>query len=53
MKALEVNKFKAFGIIGDVKEAFLKAAELDPEHIDTAKYHHNEDLRSENLRASF
>lgn len=35
MKALEVNKFKALGIIGDVKEAFLKAAELDPEHIDT------------------
>ena len=35
MKALEVNKFKALGIIGDVKEAFLKAAELDPKHIDT------------------
>jgi tetratricopeptide (TPR) repeat protein len=35
MKALEVNKFKALGIIGDVKEAFLRAAELDPEHIDT------------------
>ena len=35
MKALEVNKFKALGIIGDVKEAFLKAAQLDPEHIDT------------------
>lgn len=34
MKALEVNKFKALGIIGDVKEAFLKAAELDPKHID-------------------
>tara|TARA_R110002073_G_scaffold335944_1_gene529572 strand:- start:806 stop:1759 length:954 start_codon:yes stop_codon:yes gene_type:complete len=35
MKALEVNKFKALGIIGDVKEAFLNAAELDPKHIDT------------------
>ncbi len=34
MKALSVNKFKALGIIGDVKEAFLKAAELDPEHVD-------------------
>lgn len=35
MKALEVNKLKALGIIGDVKDAFLKAAELDPKHIDT------------------
>lgn len=35
MKALSVNKFKALGIIGDVKEAFEKAAELDPNHIDT------------------
>lgn len=35
MKALSVNKFKALGIIGDVKDAFLKAAELDPNHIDT------------------
>ena len=35
MKALSVNKFKALGIIGDVKEAFLKAAELDAKHIDT------------------
>ena len=35
MKALEVNKFKALGIIGDVKAAFLTAAELDPKHIDT------------------
>lgn len=34
MKALE-NKFKAIGFIGDVKEAFLKAAELDPNHIET------------------
>lgn len=35
MKALEINKFKALAIIGDVKEAFLKAAELDDKHIDT------------------
>ncbi|MBR9914133.1 MAG: tetratricopeptide repeat protein [Algicola sp.] len=35
MKALSVSKLKALGIIGDVKEAFLKAADLDPNHIDT------------------
>jgi len=35
MKALSVSKIKALGIIGDVKDAFLKAAELDPQHIDT------------------
>ncbi|WP_034061967.1 tetratricopeptide repeat protein [Lacinutrix jangbogonensis] len=35
MKALIVSKFSALGIIGDVKSAFLKAAELDPNHIDT------------------
>lgn len=34
MKALTVNKFSALSIIGDVKESFLKAAELDPKHID-------------------
>ncbi|WP_400080998.1 tetratricopeptide repeat protein [Winogradskyella sp. R77965] len=34
MKALSSSKIKALGIIGDVKEAFLKAAELDPNHID-------------------
>ena len=34
MKALSINKLKALGIIGDVKEAFLKAAELDSNHID-------------------
>ncbi|WP_406684812.1 tetratricopeptide repeat protein [Seonamhaeicola sp. MEBiC1930] len=34
MKALMVNKFKALMIIGDVKASFLKAAELDIEHID-------------------
>jgi len=35
MKALSISKIKALGIIGDVKDAFLKAAELDPNHIDT------------------
>ena len=34
MKALSISKIKARGIIGDVKQAFLKAAELDPKHID-------------------
>lgn len=34
MKALQVNKFKAVGMIGDIKSAFLKSAELDPKHID-------------------
>jgi tetratricopeptide (TPR) repeat protein len=34
MKALSISKIKALGIIGDVKDAFLKAAELDPQHID-------------------
>ncbi len=34
MKALTVNKFKALPIIGDAKASFLKAAELDPNHID-------------------
>lgn len=35
MKALSVSKLRALGIIGDVKDAFLKAAKLDPNHIDT------------------
>jgi len=35
MKALEVNKLKALTIIDDVKQAFLTAAHLDPNHIDT------------------
>ncbi|MBJ7879236.1 tetratricopeptide repeat protein [Gelidibacter salicanalis] len=35
MKALSVNKIQALGIIGDVKEAFTTAAELDPKHIET------------------
>ncbi|GAA3616538.1 tetratricopeptide repeat protein [Flavivirga amylovorans] len=33
MKALSISKIKALGIIGDVKEAFMKAAELDKKHI--------------------
>lgn len=35
MKAKESSKWKALGMIGDVEEAFLKAAELDKNHIDT------------------
>ncbi|RIA10535.1 tetratricopeptide repeat protein [Flavobacteriaceae bacterium MAR_2010_72] len=35
MKALTVSKLNALTIIDDVKEAFLKAAELDPKHINT------------------
>ena len=34
MKALEVSKLKALGMIGDIKKAFKTAAELDPKHID-------------------
>lgn len=34
MKALSISKIKALGIIGDVKEAFITAAELDPNHIE-------------------
>ena len=35
MKALSVSKLKALGIIGDVKQAFINAADLDPSHIET------------------
>lgn len=35
MKALSVNKMKALAIIGDVKQAFITAADLDPKHIET------------------
>lgn len=35
MKAKEINKFKALGLLGDVEESFLTAAKLDPKHIDT------------------
>ncbi|NRD24754.1 tetratricopeptide repeat protein [Winogradskyella litoriviva] len=34
MKALSISKLKALTIIGDVKDAFLKAAHLDPNHIE-------------------
>lgn len=34
MKALEVNKFKALGMIDEVKSSFEKAIQLDPKHID-------------------
>ncbi|MEN9336683.1 MAG: hypothetical protein RLZZ500_1670 [Bacteroidota bacterium] len=34
MKAKSVNKFKALGLIDDVESAFLRAAQLDPKHID-------------------
>ena len=34
MKALLVSKIRALGLIGDVKRSFLKAAELDPQHVD-------------------
>lgn len=35
MKAKSVNKFKALGMIDDVENAFLKAASLDKNHIDS------------------
>ncbi|MBT8273104.1 MAG: tetratricopeptide repeat protein [Bacteroidia bacterium] len=35
MKALSISKIRAVGLIGDIKRAFLRAAELDPQHIDT------------------
>ncbi len=35
MKALEVNKFTALSMIGDIKEAFETAAALDLKHLDT------------------
>jgi tetratricopeptide (TPR) repeat protein len=34
MKALEVNKFKALGMIDEVKGSFEKAIKLDPKHIE-------------------
>lgn len=34
MKALSINKIRALPIIEDMKTSFLKAAELDPNHID-------------------
>lgn len=35
MKAKSVNKFKALGLIDEVEASFLKAAQLDPKHIET------------------
>lgn len=35
MKAKSVNRFKAFTMIDDIENAFLTAAKLDAEHIDT------------------
>jgi tetratricopeptide (TPR) repeat protein len=35
MKAKESNKFKAFGMLDDIKEAFETAAKLDAKHIET------------------
>lgn len=35
MKALAISKIRALGFIGDIKEAFITAAELDPKHIET------------------
>lgn len=34
MKALEVNKFRALGMIDEVKSSFEKAIQLDPKHLD-------------------
>ena len=35
MKAKDVNKFKAMGMIGDIESAFLTAAKLDVKHVDS------------------
>lgn len=32
MKALAVSKIEALGMVSDIRDAFLKAAELDPKH---------------------
>ena len=34
LKAKEVNKFKALGMIGEIKESFEKAIQLNPKHIE-------------------
>ncbi len=34
MKAFNVNKLRALGMIGDIKRSFKTAAKLDPNHID-------------------
>jgi tetratricopeptide (TPR) repeat protein len=33
MRAIEVNRFKALGMVGEMKESFEKAIALDPKHI--------------------
>ena len=33
MKALDINRLRALSLLGDIKEAFLTAAALDPNHI--------------------
>ncbi|MGX7668006.1 tetratricopeptide repeat protein [Flavobacterium pedocola] len=35
LKAQSVSKFKALGMVGDIREAFETAAKLDAKHIDT------------------
>ncbi|CAM2932581.1 tetratricopeptide repeat protein [Flavobacterium frigoris] len=35
MRALEVNKFRALGMIDEIRESFEKAIKLDPGHIDS------------------
>ncbi len=35
MKALTVRKIRALPLVGDIKNSFLTAARLDPDHIDT------------------
>jgi len=34
MKALEMNRIRAIGYIGDIREHFERAAQLDPKHIE-------------------
>ncbi len=34
MKALAISKIRALGLVGDIKESFITAAELDPKHIE-------------------
>ena len=34
MKALSISKLRALGLVGDIKDAFLKTIALDPDHIE-------------------
>jgi len=34
MKALDISRIRALGLIGDIKKSFEKAAKLDPKHIE-------------------